>query len=324
MIDAARLHDLLVSGLAPELADTAFGAVAIVTDHEVVTVTTGSSPHGATFTASTPIPVYCAGRVPLQLLAASTIEERFGPLHEVRIGDVVDEYADRPVGELTVDDVFAHRGGLYSVDGVLSRFFDLPTIEGSVAAVERSESSRYSDYAAGHLMGRLVETSLGVDHREACAAFAANDRGGPADPITTFVDVRTGVPLAALGDITGHNLRRWNPSFGWYDSARGLATSAHAASARIRGMGAAAVADAVRERGSAPWDPGLERSISLGVAGHVDFLGSGVHGLTGQGGISFCGSTSDLSATIAWTVSPALPTPAALARSSTLLAEIVG
>lgn len=270
-------------------------------------------------------PNYCAGRVPLLLEVTRFVAERRCGWGD-RIGGYLPWLDSSWVGELSLADVALHRRGLHAINGVLARLVDRPTLRTMIAELAPDDGPAdqpvYSDYAVGHLLGEVVE-ALGGDDYASCV-----DAGSTAFPgehgshrrdlsVVAHADLRLGRPVAALGDAVASATGRWNPSFGWYGSARALAARLAGGLASIEA--ATDLEPLLRTRGHNPWDETLQRPLSVAFLGCSEWFGTPVVGLSGQGGISFCGYDPELRRVLAWNVSPALDTQAALARSRSLL-----
>lgn len=323
----SRLVAAALDVLPPALVPTAALAF-VVTDLAGRVVADGDPP------PSSSSPVYCAGRMPLQMVVARDVEcgrYRFDDM----VASLAPQYSGTWVGSLCLDDVLLHTPGLHAVPGVAARMMGRGQLTDAIRALgppsgpDAEVETRYSDYVVGHVLGDVVEHAHGESYRAVVrAAVGSAGTAGRPDAVDSanrsirsgaFVDCRTDRPLLALGDCMPDNLGRWNPAFGWFASPTGMATSVAAMWASL----SVASHDALVEtRRSSPWDPELERPLSMGRLGCTEYLGTDTCGLAGQGGISYCGVAPARDRIVAWTVSPALPTPAALARS-TRLAQVL-
>lgn len=319
-------RDVCDSFVPRDLIESSFGQLSIECDGARESVCFGENVDGSVVALNDSYPVYCAGRLPLNLVLSLLLhEQRIG--WNVPIEQMLPAYAGSWVGSLSISDVALHSSGLDEVSGILARLVDRESLVAAIASLPRREidpggnvSIAYSDYAVGHILGELVEAVTGHDYRLAViegTGRTAPNPGAAFSGLYPFVDLRTDVPRAALGDISPANTRRWNPSFGWFNSAMGLTADASEALVRVKQVDDL-FARVCEVRASSPWDNNLERPLNLCLAGCASMFESGFIGLSGQGGISFCGF-DDSSRIVSWTVSPALPTSSALARSRRIL-----
>lgn len=320
LFEPENVWDAVTAGLAPGQVDTAFLQASVRRvdgchqDFEV-----GTSPSGISIDRYTRLPAYCAGRLPLQLLLMLLLSEN-DVGWDARCSDLLPEFDGCWVGSLSLDEIVLHRAGLHEFNGIAARYLSHADIDAAMLALSPSTSEpwRYADYAPGHVIGRLVER---LDGQPYLAAIDARVGVEPPGVHATFTDLRSGVPYAALGDITLHNLGRRNAAFGWHTSAATLASRTLELARQANRL------DALPVNPGSPiavnaWDAGLERPLALNHFGNTDFLSSGLVGLSGQGGLAFCGLSPDLTTAVSFIVSPALPTAEALGRSARVLESL--
>jgi CubicO group peptidase (beta-lactamase class C family) len=298
------------------------GAQLVVTvdGSTVADVATGVGHRDQPFRSDTISALYCTAK---PLVAVAVLEQvALGELSlDDRVGDVVDSY-DGWIAQRRIDEVLSHTAGLHVLDEITPRILPESLRGPVVASLSPPQGWRfgvdgsYAPFAGWWLLGQVLEeltgqtfqqvvadmlARYGVDPTTLTAGFDLTSWEAARPRLSATYDFTRDPAIPLLAEVGPQTACEWNPAYGGYGTAGGLAAFYEALRRDLDGAEVVVPAELLRTATtprSATEDVKLGRMASFGLGFMCDLEGhhfgarvaASSFGHSGQGGTSwaFC------------------------------------